>query len=56
MRKEKIITDYVFPPIPDRRFDWCAYYENDVENQNLYGWGKTKEEALEDLKKVMGSL
>ena len=23
----KIVTEYVFPPIPIRRFDWLAYYD-----------------------------
>jgi hypothetical protein len=45
----KIITDYVYPPIPIRDFDWCAFYEGEEESQN-YGWGKTEEEAIKELK------
>lgn len=48
IRMKKIITDHVYPPIPIRTFDWCAFYEGDAESQN-YGWGKTKEKAIQDL-------
>lgn len=47
----KIVTSYEFPPIPDRQFDWCAYYEGEEET-NHYGWGKTEAEAIEDLKRL----
>ena len=47
----KIITTYVHPPIPDRRFDWCAYHDGEEEKGN-YGYGKTEAEALEDLKRL----
>lgn len=47
----KIITEHVYPPIPIRIFDWCAFYEGCEEEQN-YGWGKTKEEAIENLKGI----
>ena len=30
----KIRTDFVYPPIPDRRFDWCAYRDDDEPNDN----------------------
>lgn len=43
----KIVTSYVFPPIPDRRHDWCAYYDGQEEAGN-YGWGRTEAEAIED--------
>ena len=43
----KVITRYVYPPIPDRRFDWCAHYDGDEEGPT--GWGRTEEEAIEDL-------
>ena len=52
MTRSKIITSHIFPPIPDRQFDWCAYHENDVEVPWLYGWGATKQEALRDLVRV----
>lgn len=37
----------VYPPIPDRRFDWCAYYDPE---SSVYGYGATAEEAVTDLK------
>ncbi len=44
----KIITTFVHPPIPDRRFDWCAYYDGE-EELCRYGRGKTELEAVGDL-------
>lgn len=49
---DKIITSNVFPPIPDRRFDWCAYHDGQEENTSRYGWGATEVEALADLKRM----
>jgi hypothetical protein len=46
-----IVTDYIFPPIPLRDFDWCAYDEDDAEAGNC-GWGKTREEAIKNLKEL----
>lgn len=42
----KIMTHCVFPPIPTRAFDWCAYYDPEASE---YGWGATEEEAIKDL-------
>ena len=50
-RKAAIITRNVFPPIPDRRFDWCAYHEGDEETQHC-GWGPTEKEAIADLRRL----
>lgn len=47
----KIITVNVYPPIPDRRFDWCAYHDGE-EELNRGGWGRTEAEALEDLRRM----
>jgi hypothetical protein len=44
----KIVTHCIFPPIPDRQFDWCAYYDND--DGHPCGYGRTEEEAIADLK------
>lgn len=49
MRERKIITDFVYPPIPDRRMDWCAFFDGEEEN-GRYGWGLTEQEAIDDLK------
>ena len=44
----KIITDYVHPPIPVRRFDWCAYRDGDDE-AGPTGTGATEADAIADL-------
>ncbi len=44
----KIVTHYVYPPIPDRRWDWQAVFE-DYEPGMLIGEGATEEEAKMDL-------
>ena len=46
---KKIMTNYVYPPIPIRDWDWIAYYDGEEESQN-YGLGKTEQEAIDDLK------
>jgi hypothetical protein len=48
----KIITRLVYPPIPDRRFDWCAFYDGEEERGN-YGWGRTEQEAIDDLRALV---
>ena len=49
MKNDRIVTVHVFPPIPDRRHDWCCYREEDVERIERYGWGRTAGAALLDL-------
>jgi hypothetical protein len=44
----KIKTHHVYPPIPNRSWDWCGYYDGDEEN-GFYGWGETEQEAINDL-------
>lgn len=46
MKMKKIFIEYIFPPIPNRNFDWCAFYDPETKP---YGYGKTKEEAIKDL-------
>ncbi len=46
----KLHTDYVFPPIPDRRMDWACIDDNydgapDAGRQ-IVGVGKTEQEAI----------
>jgi hypothetical protein len=48
---KKMITTNMPPPIPDRRYDWCAYWDGEEEEGHC-GWGKTKEEAIEDLRRL----
>lgn len=50
MKTDRIITSFQYPPIPIRTHDWCAYRENDVEDSSRYGWGRTEEAAIHDLK------
>lgn len=46
----KIITNYVYPPIPIRTHDWCATYDDyDGDPAEPMGWGKTEQEAIKDL-------
>ena len=40
------------PPIPDRRFDWCAYHDPDDSDGLHWGWGATEAEAIDDLKRL----
>ena len=44
----KIVTDNIFPPVPNRQFDWCAFYDGD-EERGGYGYGATEEAAIDDL-------
>lgn len=48
MSDRQIKTEFVYPPIPLRQFDWCAYFDGEEEG-GPYGWGHTKEEAIADL-------
>jgi hypothetical protein len=47
-----IVTNHVFPPIPCRRHDWCAYPDGEEENGN-YGWGPTEAAAIADLIEIL---
>ncbi len=44
----KISTNYIFPSIPLRDFDWIAYIEGE-EELNINGFGKTEKEAISNL-------
>jgi hypothetical protein len=48
MISPSIVTVCICPPIPDRRFDWCAYYDGDEEG-GPRGYGATEQEAVNDL-------
>ena len=45
----KIVTSYVYPPIPIRAFDWAAV-EDGYEPGRPIGYGKTEAEAVQDLR------
>ena len=42
-----MLTDYEFPPIPDRRFDWAAWV--DGREEGPVGRGATESAAIQDL-------
>lgn len=46
---EKIKTSNIYPPIPDRRFDWCATTDNYDGEGSPIGYGRSEEDAIEDL-------
>lgn len=43
-----IVTSFVYPPIPVRCYDWCAYFDGE-EERGQYGWGEDEEAAKADL-------
>jgi hypothetical protein len=43
-----IRTEFVYPPIPMRQFDWRAVFDG-YEPGDVMGYGKTREEAIADL-------
>jgi len=47
----RLITNHIYPPIPVRDFDWCAYRDGEEESGHC-GWGKTQAEAIEDLRRL----
>lgn len=45
----RIRTRCEYPPIPDRRFDYLAYYDGEEDEHCDTGWGRTEAEAVADL-------
>lgn len=45
----RVIISYIYPPIPDRRFDFQAYYDGEEDEQMDVGFGSTAKEARFDL-------
>ncbi len=45
----RIVTSFVYPPIPWRHCDWCAYDDARGADSSPYGWGATEAEAIADL-------
>lgn len=47
----KIKTEFVYPPIPIRRFDWSAIDEDTYNGDptDPIGFGHTRAEAVQDL-------
>ena len=50
--ERKILTERIFPPIPDRSFDWSAVLEG-YDAGDPIGYGRTEAEAIADLKEQM---
>ena len=50
MGEYAIKTDHIYPPIPIREYDWCAYYDG-LEEDGPQGFGRTEQAAIEDLKR-----
>ena len=51
-RPHKIVCHHVYPPIPDRHFDYQAYYDNDEPDDDgnmAAGFGPTEAKAVLDL-------
>jgi hypothetical protein len=48
VRPLKIRTTFWAKPMPDRRFDWLATYE-DYDEGGPIGHGATEDEAIDDL-------
>lgn len=49
-----IVTEYVYPPIPDRRWDWLAY-DFSIGPEGPCGRGPTEEAAITDLRERIES-
>lgn len=45
----KIVTNFVFPPIPVRSMDWSAVDNDTYDYDQPIGWGATEQEAIADL-------
>jgi hypothetical protein len=48
-RLVSVSVEFVYPPIPSRRWDYCARFSNDEREQPDYGWGASAEDAIDDL-------
>ena len=49
MNIPKIATDFVYPPIPIRCWDWSAWYDGEEDEQMNIGQGPTEAAAILDL-------
>ena len=50
----KIVTEHVYPPIPDRSCDWSAVDDDTYDGPgSLIGWGPTEDAAIADLEQKM---
>ena len=44
----KINTEFIYPPIPIRCFDWMAWV-GDMDEDSLIAHGQTEQEAIDNL-------
>lgn len=52
----RIITEFVYPPIPLRQFDYSATldgYDGSEDSHEPIGWGATEAEAIADLREQL---
>lgn len=45
----KIVTQFIYPPIPVRKFDWSAVDDETYDYDKPIGFGATEQEAIDDL-------
>jgi hypothetical protein len=53
----RIVTSYIYPPIPRRDYDWCATledYDGADDSRDPIGFGATEAEAIDDLQDQIG--
>jgi hypothetical protein len=50
IKGKTIRTDFIYPPIPDRQFDWCAVNDDTYDGEGcLIGYGEDEQAAIDDL-------
>jgi hypothetical protein len=49
----RIVTSHVYPPIPCRDFDWCAWDDRFGADCSAYGWGATEADAISDFRAML---
>ena len=51
--ERKIVTAFVYPPIPIRSCDWQAHFDGDEPDDDgrmRVGYGETEQKAIQDLR------
>lgn len=48
-KKTVITIRHLYPPIPNRSNDYCAFYSDDPRDEPYCGYGATAEKAIADL-------
>lgn len=55
VKEHRIVTEFVYPPIPVRNMDWCAVLDGYEPNDPM-GTGETEIEAIQDLLEQLSEL